>query len=286
MSIHKMLLAALLALSFASLAAAADDNVVGMVLDLQGPVQLIDDGGGSSRLQLLANLTPRKRIELPAGARASLSMYANRSVYRLTGPGLVEITSDGLKVLQGAAPDVKAMGEKQVAAAQSGSLIPGAYRMRSQRLALSVVLTAPESGSVLLDTRPRFAWEAADNAPYTLTLQAEAGGLRYSTVVNGRSWVLPDGIQLEYGKSYDWRVSYVSPTSGETQGAGGKFSLASQDEIAQLRALRPAETDPIEDWVFYALMLQQRQVRAEARSAWQRIAGQRPDLERAAELAR
>ncbi|RYF36663.1 MAG: hypothetical protein EOO25_20520 [Comamonadaceae bacterium] len=259
--------------------------MAGMALDLQGPVQVLHQGR-SARLQLLANLAPGTRIELPAGARASLSLYASRSIYRLTGPGLVEVTGDGLKVIHGAAPQVRSMGEKQVAAAQTGNLIPGAYRMRALQLARKVVLTAPETGSVLLDTRPHFAWEAADDAPYTVTLQAEAGGLRYSTVVQGKRWTLPEGIQLDHGKSYDWTVSYTSPANGEKQSAGGRFSLATQDEAAQLRALRPAEADPVEDWVFYAVMLQQRQMRAEARGAWHHIARQRPDLERAADLAR
>jgi hypothetical protein len=149
-----------------------------------------------------------------------------------------------------------------------------------------VVLTSPETGTVLLDTRPKFTWEAAEPAAYTVTLQAESGGLSYNTTVNSNSWALPAGIQLEYGKTYDWKVSYVSPANGETHGATGKFSLATREETDQFTALKPGEADPIEDWVFYAVMLQQRQIRAEARNVWKRIAAKRPDLERAAELAK
>lgn len=268
-----------------SQALAAESNVVGMVLDLQGPAQ-VTENGATGKLQLLANLMPQTRIQLPAGSRASVTIYATRSVYRLEGPSLVEATSNGLTVLQGKAPEVKSMGEKLVVAAQTNNLIPGAYRMRSLRIAPRVVLTSPETGTVLLDTRPKFTWEAAEPAPYTVTLQAESGGLSYNTTVNGNSWALPEGIQLEYGKTYDWKVAYVSPTNGETHSATGKFSLATQAETDQFNALKPSEADPIEDWVFYAVMLQQRQIRAEARNVWKRIAVKRPDLERAAELAR
>ncbi|MEO5669311.1 MAG: hypothetical protein ABIR26_01355 [Ramlibacter sp.] len=264
---------------------AAESNVVGMVLDLQGPAQVVENGT-AGKLQLLANLMPQTRIILPPGSKASITIYSTRSVYRLEGPSIVEATNSGLTVVSGKAPEVKSMGEKLVVAAQTNNLIPGAYRMRSLRIAPRVVLTSPETGTVLLDTRPRFTWEAAEAAPYTVSLQAESGGLSYNANVSGNSWALPDGVQLEYGKTYDWKVTYVSPTNGETQGATGKFSLATQAETDQFTALKPSEADPIEDWVFYAVMLQQRQIRAEARNVWKRIAVKRPDLERAAELAK
>jgi hypothetical protein len=270
---------------FALTASAADSNVVGMVLDVQGPAQ-VTQNGVTGRLQLLANLTPQARLQLPAGSKASLTIYATRSVYRLLGPTVVDVAKDGIQLVQGQAPQVKAMGEKLVAAAQSDNLIPGAYRMRNLRIAPQVVLTSPENGTVLLDTRPKFTWDAAEPAGVTLTLQAESGGLSYNTRVDGNGWTLPEGIQLEYGKTYEWKVAYVSPANGETQSAAGKFSLATRSDALQLRAIKPEETDPIEDWVFYAVMLQQRQIRAEARSAWKRIAAERPDLERAADLAR
>lgn len=284
-ALKKLLLAGWLVAALPAPALAADNGVVGMVLDLQGPVQLIDSAG-PARLQLLTHLLPGMRLELPAGARASVTVYASRSVYRLQGPATAEITGDGLKMLRGQPPEIRSMGERAVAAAQTGNLIPGAYRMRSLAVAPKVVLTAPENGSVLLQTRPSFDWEAAEPATYTITLKAESGGLSYTSTVGARGWSLPDGVQLEYGKSYDWKVSYPSPSGDAIHSASGKFSLATQAEIAELAALRPAATDPVEDWVFYAVVLQQRHVRAEARSAWQRVALQRPEQARAVELAR
>src|SRR4051794_25434490 len=63
---------------FALAAFAADSNVVGMVLDLQGPAQ-VTQNGSTGRLQLLTNLTPQARLQLPAGSKASLTIYATRS---------------------------------------------------------------------------------------------------------------------------------------------------------------------------------------------------------------
>ena len=266
-------------------AASADAPAVGMVLDLQGAVQATENGQ-TGKLLLLARLTPDTRIDVPAGAKASVTLYATRSVYRLTGPAIVDVSRDALIVVKGAAPEVKPMGQKAVAAAPAGPFVTGAYRMRSIRIPPPVLLASPENGSVLLETRPRFSWEATDASSFKITLQTESGQPGYSATVDGNQWVLPEGAQLERGQSYKWTVTSVSQPDGEIRSTTGKFSLATKAEADEFSAMRPGEADPIEDWVYYAVLLQQRQMRSEARSVWQRIARQRPDLDRAAELAR
>jgi hypothetical protein len=263
---------------------AADPPAVGMVLDVQGAVQVIDKGR-TSPLQLLARLAPETRLELPAQSRASVTLYGNRSVYRLTGPAVVEVSRDDIKVVRGQAAEVKAMGEKQVAAAPMGALVTGAYRMRNIQPVTPMVLTSPENGTVLLDTRPEFAWDGAPDARFKVSLQQQGGGPTYGATVSGNRWALPEGTRLRYGAGYVWSVT-AADAAGEPATATGRFSLATQAEVDQFIALQPAEADPIEDWVYYAALLQQRQVRTEARKAWQRIARERPDLQRAADLAR
>ena len=128
---RKILVAASIA-GMLALAQAADEPVAGMVLDLQGPAQVtFAAGGGSGKLQLLANVPAQSRIELPAGSRASVTLYATRSVYKLTGPTMVDVTRGAVTLVKGNAPETQAMGEKLVATAQSDKLIPGAYRMRN-----------------------------------------------------------------------------------------------------------------------------------------------------------
>lgn len=280
----QLALIALLAWTLAAPARATEPPAVGMVLDVQGAVQVLDKGR-TSPLQLLARLAPDTRLELPAQSRASVSLYSKRSLYRLTGPATVDVTRDDIKVLQGQPAEVKAMGEKQAAAAPLGALVTGAYRMRNLQPVTPMVLTSPESGSVLLDPRPVFVWEGGPDARFNIVLQQQGGGPSYRATVVGNRWVLPDGTRLRYGAGYVWTVTAADP-AGEAGTATGRFSLATQAEVDQFTALLPAETDPIEDWVYYAALLQQRQVRTEARKAWQRIARERPDLQRAAELAR
>lgn len=266
-------------------ASAADPPAVGMVLDVQGAVQVIDKGQVSP-LQLLARLAADTRIELPPQSRASLTLYGSRSVYRLTGPATVDVTRDDIKVVRGQPAEVKAMGEKQVAVAPMGTLVTGAYRMRGLPVVSPMVLTAPENGSVLIDNRPAFTWDAAPGSRFNVMVQEQGGGPLYRSTASGNQWALPDGVRLRYGAGYVWSVSPQEPAAAEAPTATGRFSLATQAEVEQIAALLPSDADPIEDWVFYAALLQQRQIRAEARKAWQRIARDRPDLQRAVELAR
>jgi hypothetical protein len=172
------------------------------------------------------------------------------------------------------------------ALAPGGTLVSGAYRMRGLPVPTRVVLASPEGGSVLLDPRPRFAWQAPAATRFRVTLQPAGGGPGYSATVDGHEWSLPDGAQLEWGKSYAWTVVSVPAAGAEAQTARGSFSLATKAEADELSALKPADADPIEDWVYYAVMLQQRQIRGEARTTWQRIARQRPDLQQALDLGR
>ena len=282
---HKIPFVALCVLLAMRPAASADAPAVGMVLDLQGTAQ-VTENGQTGKLLLLARLTPDTRIDLPAGAKASVTLYATRSVYRLTGPTVIDVSKDALIVVKGAAPEVKSMGQKAVAAAPAGPFVTGAYRMRSIAIPPPVLLASPENGSVLLDTQPKFSWEATDASSFKVALQTESGQPIYSATVNGNQWALPKGAQLERGQSYKWTVSFVSQPDGESRSTTGKFSLATKAEADEFSAMRPLEADPIEDWVYYAVLLQQRQVRGEARSVWQRVARLRPDLDRAAELAR
>src|SRR5436190_1068741 len=94
----KLILANLLCLAAAQAVAATEQGVVGMVLDLQGAGQLVDKGK-AGKLQLLSYVKPQMELRLEPGSKASLSLYATRSVYQLKGPAVIEIGADRLTVL-------------------------------------------------------------------------------------------------------------------------------------------------------------------------------------------
>lgn len=285
MSAPRIFLISLLGLLSAAMHAAQAspaDGAVGMVLDVRGTGQ-ITEKGAVAKLQLLSYLKPQMQVSVDAGGKASLSLYATRSVYQLAGPSVVEIGKDQVKVIKGAAPVVKSMAEKLVTAAQNTDFRAGATQMRT--IPPRIFIETPPNGAVLLRNQPTLTWLAMDAATYEVTLKDLSDKVIASAKVNDRSWQVPPNVALEYGTVYQWTVSYKLTADGTTHSATGEFSLASKAEVEQLAALKPADDAPIEEWVLYAAMLESKGVSAEARALWQKISTQRPDLQKARELA-
>lgn len=277
----------LLAASFAtnSTPSSKTDARIGMVVNVQGSGRLSVDGK-SKALELLAYLEPRMQLELDAGSKASLSLYATRSLYQLTGPALVEVGADAIVVLKGNAPLVKPLAQRLVLAAQSGNRVHGAVRMRNA--GSKVALVIPENGTVLVKVPVVFHWEAAEVGPYDVTITAaDAPETILATAqVRETTWKLPVGVQLKHGDTYRWTVSLAMPRDGGADSGTGQFSIVSEADAELLAGLQPATDAPIEEWVLYASTLQERGIRDEARVAWKFVAGQRPDLKKAKQLAR
>lgn len=255
---------------------------LGMVLDVQGNGKM-EVNGVSSKLQLLAYLQPKMQITLDAGAKASLSLYATRAVYQLTGPATVTVEKDGVVSVQGQKAVVKPMAEKLVRAAETSNVIAGAVRMR--QLPPRIVAVTPENNSLLMGSRPVFNWISAEAAEFDISIHDMDEKLIFSEKIRENNWQLPEKVKLEDGATYRWQVSYVSAKDGKTSTAKAEFKLASKAEIATLNDLKPADTAAVEEWVMYAAMLQGKRAFTEARQVWQLIAKQRPDLQKMSETA-
>jgi hypothetical protein len=280
-SFFRLVLSCLFCLAFHHTSMAADNNV-GMVLDLQGSGQL-SDGGKSTKLTLLAYLKPQTQLTLDAGSKASISLYATKSVYQLTGPALVEVAADKLIVKQGQPPVVKSKAKNLVAAAETANLVPGAIRMREMPPRL--VLLSPRNGGVILGFRPTFKWDALETAPFDISITEGADRPLAQAQTSDSTWQLPENQQLSAGKNYRWTVAYVSPRDGKPYRASGEFSVIDKAMAVEMASLKPAEDAAVEDWVLYAVVLQNRNMGDEARAVWRRIAAKRPDLQKAADMA-
>ena len=262
--------------------AAGNDDAVGIVLDLQGTGQ-VTDKGNNSKLQLLTYLKPTMRISLPAGSKASLSLYETHSVYQIVGPSVIDIAKNKLSVISGAAPVVKSLAEKLVMAASEHDLQAGAYRMRA--ISPRIVAVTPENGTLLLRSQPTFSWAAMENGNYEITLLDQVEEIIASGKTTDTNWTLPVNVKLNNGGVYHWVVGYKSAKDGKTYTATAEFSLASQAEIDKLAELKPSDDAAIEEWILYAAMLQNKRMFIDAQAAWQLIGKQRPDLQKAHELA-
>jgi hypothetical protein len=278
MSILKKLFVIACLAVMSDIAVAGADGAIGMVLDLQGSGQ-IKDGGSTSKLQLLSYLKPQMQVSLDAGSKASLSLYATRTVYQVTGPAVVEIAKDKVNVIQGKPPVAKSLQEKLVVAAENVNVTPGAYRMRG--LPKQITIATPENISVLLDKRPIFTWNSLEPASYNVVVQDENDKEIASATVGGNSWKLPANVALADGNTYRWTVSFVSARDGKKHSDTGEFSIATKADADAIAELKPAAGAPIEEWILYATMLQNRGMPSEAHAVWQSIYARRPDLQKA-----
>jgi hypothetical protein len=263
--------------------AASDNDVVGMIVNLQGGGEVVA-GDASSKMQLLQYVKPKMQLKLEAGSKASVSHYQSKMIYQLSGPAVVEVDADGLKAISGNAPVSKSMAQKLVVAAADSNLMPAAVRMRD---AISpITIATPKNGSVLVKTRPVFTWNAFESTSYDFKLEQKTGAEVLHTKVDAASIELPAGVNLEYGKSYKWSVSYVAAADGKVNMAEGEFSVLPEADAQNMLSLKPAADAPIEEWVLYASTLQNRHVFEEAHEVWRQIAVQRPDLKVVQNFAR
>lgn len=277
MSFARLLFAALLSACAPIALAGGSDGAVGMVLDLQGSGQ-IKEGGAASKLQLLAYLKPQMQVTLDAGSKASLTLYATRTVYQFSGPAVVDVGKEKLNVLQGKQPITKAMQERLVVAAENVNVTPGAVRLR--KIPRPVEISAPIKNGTLLNRRPTFSWSGDETANYMITIVDESSKEIAATKVKGTNWQLPADVTLVDGNTYHWTIALVSESGGRSFGDNGYFSIASKVEADTIADLRPAANASIEEWVLFATMLESRDLGGEAQEVWQAIYRRRPDLQK------
>ncbi|MES2263944.1 MAG: hypothetical protein V4724_35950 [Pseudomonadota bacterium] len=263
--------------------AAGPDEVVGMVLDVQGNGELLRQGR-TSKLQLLSYIKPGTQLKIDAGAKASVSHYGAKLIYQLTGPVQAEVDAERLKVVSGAPAVTKSLAEKVVAAAVNPNMGAAAFKMRG--LGQEIAMLAPTNRSVQLTLRPRFQWSAPEPASYQLTVIEAPERVIARATVDGSSWELPANVKLQQGKDYRWSVSYTPASDGQMRSAGAEFSVATQAESDATLALKPGAGAAVDEWVLYAAILRDRQMLDEARQVWREIASQRPDLATAHTMAR
>jgi hypothetical protein len=276
-----LFLLVLLSVGLPCLAAAEDNNTAGMVLDVQGSAQLIDDGA-SAPLQLLAYLKAGEKIRLAAGGKASLSLYANRTLYLAKGPALLEVRQDKLLTLEGTPPATRNMAEKLVNAARTGDEVTGAYRLR--KVAPRLVLQRPEPSSLMLKLLPVFCWSATEPAEYALEVEQVPDGPVFHATTRDTCWTTPAQYRLSYGHTYRWQIRYRSQQDGREINAEEEFTIPPEQEAIQLAALKPPREASIEEWIMYAAVMRSHTASEEEDEAWRIILEKRPDLEQAYKL--
>jgi hypothetical protein len=259
-------------LALTTCGAFAANDKAGLVLDVQGEAE-IARSDGAARLKLLDYVAPGARLTLAPGSKASVSHYAARLIYRLTGPVQMEVEEAGMRHLSGNAPQTSAIGAKTVTAALHPNLGPAAIKLRALP---QIVMRAPANGGSVLSTRPQFRWEASQPATFSIELTELPARTIAQASVKAPAWELPAKLELAYGKSYRWTVSYMA--DGRMRGAAATFSVPTKADADLIAALAPAAQAGADEWVLYATILKDWNMLDESQRVWDRIAERRPDL--------
>jgi hypothetical protein len=93
--------------------------------------------------------------------------------------------------------------------------------------------------------------------------------------MDSNSWAPSAGL-LKAGSTYEWEVR-AGLENGEILTARGNFSVADNDTAKNIQAQSPQPESSFSDRVLYAVFLEEKGFKYDARSLWKELAKERPD---------
>lgn len=250
---------------------------VAMVTDAGGGVYSVSDGK-NKKVPLLAYLEPGTVIRLDERAHVSITLFARPLEYRFTGPAKLTVEEGRILAHEGSAEAhpvslEKTSAARKFTAAQRESVTQAAYEMRAGRPGLR--LDDPVD-TRLLGEGSVFGWDGPRPAEgYRLSVYDGRKQLLHQENLAANSWMPPAGL-LQAGGAYEWEVR-ATLENGEVLTARGSFSVADSAEAAAVRAQRPQAGASFSDRVLYAVLLEEKGFRYDARRIWGELARERPD---------
>jgi hypothetical protein len=242
---------------------------VAMVLDVQGKV-VATVAGGPVALGIAKSLPADTRVSLPAGAKLSLTHYATQEHLTLAGPAQALLTGKGLQMIEGAAPQSRKLAgdSSRVVEEFQGRVVPAAMMMRS--VGPKPTLDVPRNGEVLLDDTLEIGVSLPSGGAEIKAELFQGERLLGSRKLDGSALRLRDiaGMALTAGHQYQLMIGV----------ANARFTIADAVTRQSLEALRPTDETAIDQWVIYAMALEQQRAVSAARAVWQRVANERPEL--------
>jgi len=257
--------------------AAAVAATVAMVLDVQGKVTASRDKR-SSAVGIAVSIQDGTEITLADGAKLVLTHYATKAHLSFTGPAQFVVGAQDLRKLSGAPPQRRQLPVEVARAAQGfkGRIVPAAMVMKG--VVPGVVLQQPLPKESVPSEQFEVVWTTS--SPEVSFRLFEGKQLRGEKTVAGQRVALADIARLAAGKSY--RLVAIAGDK-ETSVAFNTLTKGKQEALSRLR---PTDAAAVEQWVLYAMALEQAGAASAARAAWRHVAEQRQGAgERVGELA-
>ncbi len=277
-----------------------------MVTDLQGTA-FFADGGGRAPVAILSELAKGTKLKLEKDAVLAIVYIKSGTEFRVTGPGKVEIAQD-IPRLTGAG---KLLRQPQMFAAKNaklavdnGRVIQAAIVMRSApdpnrsnrssadndgrenqtAIVKREVVTPLAPKGKILARRPVFQWIPGGNKGKTVfgLFDLETQETIAEASVDGSIFALPEHVELVPGRAYVWTLH---PEGDDSAMRTWEFTLASNDEFHRFMQLQPAANASFSKRVVYATLLEQAELRQEAKAVWKALAAERPEQTEIGQMA-
>jgi hypothetical protein len=267
-----MLLAAQLwGTCFTALAQSEQLTPVALVTELSGRAET-REGERTVRLSLLSELERGARVRLTKEAKLALLFYGSAEIYVVTGPALVRVGHASLEPLSGNEPTRL----QRLAGKNGNSLMvrPGGVTQAgfvARGVAKPIVATTV-TGTVILDQRPVFRWNAvAHGLAYRFSLKYAGDKTMLEAVVQDNAFELPGGVVLGDGQSYRWSVR-TTTADGTEYAFIRNFVIADLAARAEVENFRPNQSASLSERVAYGVWLEQSGLLDEARRYWHQLA--------------
>lgn len=250
---------------------------VAMVTDTSDGVFIMSNGK-NEKVLLLSYLESGAAIQLNPNAHLSITLFSKPVEYRFTGPAKLTVEKERVVVREGKAEThtialEKTSAAKKFTVAQREHVTQAAFEMRAGRPGLR--LDDPVDTRLIGDALT-FGWDGPRPVDgYQLSLYDSHKQLLYQTSLTANSWTPSAGL-LKAGNTYEWEIM-ATLENGEVLTARGNFSVADSTTAKTIQAQSPQAGSSFSDRVLYAVFLEEKGFKYDARRLWRELAKERPD---------
>ena len=264
-----VLVTILVAVRFAAYGVAA--TPVAMVTDISGNVH-----SGDRALALFGELSSGADVAANAGAHVVIVYYESGVEYSYVGPTQFRVGAGGPETLAGKAPAERVLGIVTSVMISPLRLVQTMMILRAGAERPTLKLVTPVDTKLVNPPRV-FRWEpVAKGLTYFFELTDERNGKLINVHVEDTAFALPTDVKLEEDVTYIWEVS-TSFATGQRVSSWAEFVLLESEQRATLESMKPGPDASFSERVVYATVLEQMEVREEARTLWRALLKERPD---------
>lgn len=258
---------------------------VAMVTDLQGKVTTTGEGAARD-LELMSELVTGNLVQVGPGGSVTLVFFASGNESKLAGPARARVSGAGLENVSGRPAEERTLVQA-ASAGQRVALAPlsqAGLVMRSGRSTSRIRILSP-LGTRTWSPRPGFRWQPVPGAPaYRFQLFDDAGETLHERELTSTHYTLPDTIPLQPGEPYTWEIE-ARLDNGRKYSNWADFEVADDELRRYVDAARPVAGAAKSELIVFAMILEQLQLRDEARAVWRQVSEMEPDNRRIRELA-